>query len=93
VLLAEWVDCEVSTLAHLFLISKDFFPSFLFLNLMMNSRSHTMRTSAGAAIGIVAKLVNVHASLSIGIVAGDIVVDGGRGGFGLLHKGHGACDL
>jgi len=34
-------------------------------------------TSRGAAIGVVAELVDVHSSLGIGVVAADIVGDGG----------------
>ena len=46
-----------------------------------------------AAIGVVTELVHVHASLSIGIMAGDVVGDSGRRGFGGLLKGHLAGDL
>jgi hypothetical protein len=37
-----------------------------------------MWASACAAIGVVAKGMDVHTTLSIGIVASDIVLDGGR---------------
>lgn len=36
-----------------------------------------MGTGAGAAVGVVAELVDVHAALGIGVVAGEIVGDGG----------------
>lgn len=52
-----------------------------------------MRTGAGATVGVVTKLVNVHASLSIGVVAGNVPGDGGWAGFGGLLKGHCASDL
>lgn len=39
----------------------------------------TVRTGRGAAVGVVAELVDVHASLGVGIVARDVVGDGGRG--------------
>lgn len=52
-----------------------------------------MRTSGSAAIGVVAKLMDVHATLGIGIMAGDVVGDGGRGGLGRLLEGHLAGDL
>jgi hypothetical protein len=32
----------------------------------------TVRSSAGAAVGVVAKGVDVHAALSVGIVASDV---------------------
>ena len=37
--------------------------------------------------------MDVHASLSIGVVAGDIIGDGGWGGFVGLLEGHLARDL
>ena len=53
----------------------------------------TMRTGAGAAVGVVAELVDVHAALGRGVVACDVVGDCGRGGLGRLLKGDGAADL
>lgn len=32
----------------------------------------TVRSSAGAAVGVVTKSVDVHAALSIGVVTGDV---------------------
>lgn len=52
-----------------------------------------MRTGAGAAVGVVAELVDVHAALGRGVVARDVVRDGRRGGFGRLLKGDGPADL
>ena len=52
-----------------------------------------MGASRGAAVGVVAKGVNVHATLRAGILTRDIPGDGGRGGFGLLLKGDGTRDL
>lgn len=52
-----------------------------------------MRTGAGAAVGVVAELVDVHAALGRGVVACDVVRDGRRGGFGRLLKGDGPADL
>ena len=37
--------------------------------------------------------MNVHAALGIGIMTGDVVGDGGRGGLGRLLEGHLAGDL
>jgi hypothetical protein len=52
-----------------------------------------VRAGRGAAVGIVTELVDVHSTLGIGIVAGDVVGDdGGRGLVGLL-EGDGAGDL
>lgn len=52
-----------------------------------------MGTSGGAAVGVVAELMDVHATLGIGIVAGDVPGDGGGGGLGLLLEGNGSGDL
>ena len=52
-----------------------------------------MRASGGAAISIIAELMDVHASLGVGVVAGDVVGDCGRGAFVGLLEGHLAGDL
>lgn len=52
-----------------------------------------MRTSRCAAVGIVTELVNMHATLSIGVVTGDIVGDGGGRRLGCLFEGHLTCDF
>lgn len=52
-----------------------------------------MRTSARAAVGVVSKLVHVHATLGVGIVAGDVPADGGVRGVGGLLEGDGALDV
>lgn len=51
-----------------------------------------MRSSARAAVGVVAELVDVHAALGVGVVAGDVPADGCVGGFGRLLEGDGALD-
>ena len=51
-----------------------------------------MRTGAGAAVGIVTELVDVHATLSGSITAFDIVRNGRWGRLGRLLKGHSAGD-
>lgn len=48
---------------------------------------------AGAAVGVVAELVDVHAALGGGVVAGDVVGDGRVGGLGGLLEGHGSTDF
>ena len=53
----------------------------------------TVRTSAGAAVGIVTEGVDVHAALGVGIVAGDVPGDLGLGGLGGLLEGDGALDV
>lgn len=53
----------------------------------------TMRSSACAAVGVVAKSVDVHATLSVGVVAGDVPCDLGVGGIALLLEGDGALDV
>ena len=52
-----------------------------------------MRTSRGAAVRVVAKLVDVHSSLGMGVVAGDVVGDSGGRGFGGLLESHDAGDF
>ena len=53
----------------------------------------TVRTGAGAAVGVVTEGVDVHAALSVGIVAGDVPGDLGLGGLGGLLEGDGALDV
>ena len=52
-----------------------------------------MRTSRGAAVCVVTERVDVHATLSAGVVASDVPCDGGWGGLGLLLEGNGTGDL
>lgn len=52
-----------------------------------------MRTSACASIGVITKLMNVHATLSRGVVAFDVVIYGGWGRFRRLLEGHGTADI
>lgn len=52
-----------------------------------------MGTSGGAAVGVVTELVDVEATLSVGVVAGDVPGDAGRGTLVLLLEGDGARDL
>jgi hypothetical protein len=52
-----------------------------------------VRTSRSAAIRVITELMNVHASLGVGIVAGDVVRDGCRGGLGGLFECHLPRDL
>jgi hypothetical protein len=52
-----------------------------------------VRASGGAAVGVVTELVNVESTLGVGVVAGDVPGDGGRGALVSLLKGDGAGDL
>ena len=54
---------------------------------------HTVGASRGAAVGVVTELVNVESTLSVGVVAGDVPSDLGRGRLGLLFEDDGAGDL
>jgi hypothetical protein len=53
----------------------------------------TVGTSGSAAVGVVTELVNMHATLSVGVVASDIPCDGSWGRFGGLLEGNGPGDL
>jgi hypothetical protein len=46
-----------------------------------------VRTSRYAAIGVVAELVDMNPSFSIGVVAGNVVGDSRGGGLGVLFEG------
>lgn len=52
-----------------------------------------MRAGRGAAVGVVTKGVDVEATLCVGVVAGDVVGDGGRGTLRGLLEDDGAGDL
>jgi hypothetical protein len=52
-----------------------------------------VRAGASASIGVVTELMDVHTTLRVGVVAGDVPGDGGRGGFGGLLEGHLAGNL
>lgn len=52
-----------------------------------------MRSSRSATIGIITKLMNVHSTLRIRIVTGDVPGDGSWGGLGILLEGDGSADL
>ena len=52
-----------------------------------------MGASGGAAVGVVTELVNVESTLSVGVVAGDVPGNGGRGTLASLLEGNGAADL
>ena len=53
----------------------------------------TVRTGAGAAVGVVTEGVDVHATLGVGVVAGDVPGDLGLGALGSLVEGDGALDV
>lgn len=52
-----------------------------------------MRAGRSAAVGVVAKGVDVHAALSVGVLARDVPGDGGGSRLGILHEGNGPRDL
>lgn len=55
--------------------------------------SLTVGSGRGAAVGVVSEGVDVHATLGIGVVAGDIPSDFGGGRLRLLLEGDGTADL
>ena len=52
-----------------------------------------VRAGGSAAVGVVTKGVDVHTTLSVGIVAGDVPGDGGVGTLRGLLEGNGTGDL
>lgn len=60
---------------------------------LLGSSRLTVRTGAGAAVGVVTEGVDVHATLGVGVVAGDVPGDLGLGGLGGLLEGDGALDV
>lgn len=52
-----------------------------------------MRAGRRAAVGVVAKGVDMETALSVGIVAGDVPGNGGGSRFGLLLKDDGAANF
>ena len=52
-----------------------------------------VRAGRGAAVGVVTKGVDVEAPLGVGVVAGDVPGDSGRGRLGVLLEDDGARDL
>lgn len=54
---------------------------------MIEGRKRTVRTSAGAPVGVVTESMNVHATLGVGIVASHIPADGGGRRLGGLLEG------
>jgi hypothetical protein len=64
-----------------------------FLVPVYRARRLTVRAGRGAAVGVVTEGVNVHTTLSVGIVAGDVPWDGGLGTLRGLLEGNGTGDL
>jgi hypothetical protein len=58
-----------------------------------NSGILTVGAGRGAAVGVVTELVDVEATLGVGVVTGDVPGDGGRGALVGLLEGDGAGDL
>lgn len=52
-----------------------------------------MRAGGGAAVGVVAELMDVETTLGIGVVARDVPADGGWARLGGLLEGDGAADV
>lgn len=52
-----------------------------------------MRTGAGASVGVVAKGMDVHTTLSVGVMTGDVPCNGGVGRLGGLLEDNGTGDL
>jgi hypothetical protein len=52
-----------------------------------------VRTSGGASVGVITELVNVEASLGVGVVASDVPGDGGGSSLGSLFEGDGSLDV
>ena len=48
------------------------YERLIFLISLCRAKGLTVRAGGGAAVGVVTEGVNVHATLSVGIVAGDV---------------------
>lgn len=83
--LAEWVDYQFRRRQLTIIFSPK--------SLVEHPWKLTVRTGGGAAVGVVTKLVNVHASLSVGIIARNVPGNGGWGGLALLLESDGSGDL
>lgn len=67
--------------------------SFSFAQYSSVSDQLTVRAGRGAAVRVVTKGVDVEATLGVGVIAGDVVGDGGRGTLRVLLEDDGAGDL
>ena len=54
---------------------------------------HTVRAGGSAAVGVVTELMDVEATLGVGIVARDVPADGSWARLGGLLEGDGAPDV
>ena len=63
------------------------------LHSLINHGRRTVRTSRGAAVGVVTELVNVESTLGVGVVARDVPGDGGGSALGGLVESDGTGDL
>lgn len=78
--LAVRVDCQCMSICF-------------FLVPVCRARTLTVRTGGSAAVGVVTEGVDVHTTLSVGVVAGDVPGDGGVGTLGGLLEGDSTGDL
>jgi len=82
--LSVWVDCSYIHQLSFHVISKRSEGS---------GGRLTMRASGGAAVGIISKLMDVEATLCVGIIASEVPADGCWCWFGSLLEGDGSGDL
>lgn len=60
---------------------------------MLCCATRTVRSSAGAAVGVVSERVNVHATLRVGVVTGNVPFNGRGRCLAVLGEGDGALDV
>lgn len=60
---------------------------------MLCCDTRTVRSSAGAAVGVVSEGVNVHATLRVGVVTGNVPFNGRGRCLAVLGEGDGALDV
>lgn len=60
---------------------------------MLCCDTHTVRSSAGAAVGVVSERVNVHTTLRVGVVTGNVPFNGRGRCLAVLGEGDGALDV
>ena len=84
------IQCALWRSHHLFAWKKS--TGIIVDELWDNTTKLTVWSSTSTAVGVIAKLVDVHASLCGGITAFDVIGNGRWGSLGGLLEGNGTAD-